>query len=89
MMNSDESVTGPVNLGNPSESTVLELAEKIIQMVGSDSKIIFCPLPGDDPTQRRPDISYAGKALGWQPEINLEQGLASTISYYRGLRGKR
>ncbi|KKS26454.1 MAG: NAD-dependent epimerase/dehydratase [Parcubacteria group bacterium GW2011_GWA2_42_11] len=75
--------TGPVNLGNPKEFTVKELAEKVIALTGSASKIIFKPLPQDDPQQRQPDISLAKEKLGWQPEINLEQGLIKTIEYFK------
>ena len=85
VMNSDDSITGPVNLGNPGEFTILELAEKVIKMIGSDSRIVHCPLPGDDPTQRRPDISYAKRTLRWEPTIDLDHGLASTIMYYKQL----
>ena len=72
----------PVNLGNPSEFTIMELAEKVISMTGSKSKIIYLPLPEDDPMQRRPDISKAKKLLNWEPEITLEEGLIKTIAYF-------
>lgn len=85
MMNSEESFLGPVNLGNPGEFTMLELAQKVIALTGSASRLVFCPLPGDDPKQRRPDISLAGEKLHWQPRIPLEQGLERTIRYYRAL----
>lgn len=85
MMNSEESFLGPVNLGNPGEFTMLELAQKVIALTGSASRLVFCPLPGDDPKQRRPDISLAGEKLHWQPRIPLEQGLEWTIRYYRAL----
>ena len=85
MMDSDESITGPVNLGNPSEFTMLELAQKIIEITGSKSKLVFKPLPGDDPKQRRPDISLAKKLLGWEPEISVDEGLSRTIEYFRNL----
>ncbi|MDC4203062.1 MAG: SDR family oxidoreductase [Candidatus Manganitrophus sp.] len=75
-------VTGPVNLGNPEEFTVLALAEKIISLTGSRSKIVHKPLPQDDPTQRRPDITLAGKLLSWEPKISLEEGLKKTIAYF-------
>jgi UDP-glucuronate decarboxylase len=81
MMDS-EGLTGPVNLGNPVENTMLELAEKIIQMTGSRSKIVFKPLPQDDPTQRCPDISVARRELGWEPTVALEEGLRKTIEYF-------
>ena len=87
MMNGDDRFTGPVNLGNPGEFTMVELAEKIVEMTGSSSSIIFQPLPQDDPRQRRPDISLAGKYLHWEPETDLETGLKKTISYFRELLG--
>lgn len=74
--------TGPVNIGNPGEFTIKQLAEKIITMTGSRSEIIYKPLPSDDPVRRRPDISLAQKNLNWQPMVNLEQGLAKTIAYF-------
>lgn len=84
MMATDDNVTGPVNTGNPGEFTMLELAEKIIALAGSKSKIVFCPLPGDDPKQRRPDITLARKILdGWKPKIQLEDGLMKTIAYFK------
>lgn len=84
MMATDDNVTGPVNTGNPGEFTMLELAEKIIALTGSKSKIVFCPLPGDDPKQRRPDITLARKILdGWEPKIQLEDGLMKTIAYFK------
>jgi UDP-glucuronate decarboxylase len=79
-MNSDE--TGPVNIGNPSEFRVLELAQRVIQLTNSSSSIIHKPLPLDDPKQRRPDIEKARKSLNWEPLIPLEEGLKSTISYF-------
>lgn len=83
LMNTDDSVTGPVNIGNPVEFTILELAEKIISMTGSRSDISFLPLPEDDPVQRQPDISLARKLLnGWKPEVALEAGLEHTIAYF-------
>lgn len=83
MMQTDDSVTGPVNIGNPLEFTILELAEKIIDMTGSGSKISFQPLPQDDPAQRQPDIRLARKLLdGWTPEVKLETGLEKTIAYF-------
>ena len=83
MMDSPEGFTGPVNLGNPHEFTMLELAEKVLQMTGAKSKIIFKPLPQDDPKQRRPDISVAQKQLGFEPKVSLEEGLDKTIRYFR------
>jgi UDP-glucuronate decarboxylase len=76
-------LTGPVNIGNPGEFSMLELAEMVIKMVGGTSKLVFLPLPGDDPKQRRPDISLAQQELGWQPTIPLEDGLKRTIEYFR------
>jgi len=83
MMNNSHAFTGPVNLGNPHEFTILELAEKVIRLTGSHSKIVFKPLPTDDPTQRRPDIELARHNLGWQPAIELEEGLRRTIDYFK------
>ena len=82
MMNSRAGFTGPVNLGNPGEFTMLELAEKIIDLTGSRSKIVHEPLPQDDPTQRKPVIELAKKELGWEPGIRLEEGLERTIAYF-------
>jgi len=87
-MNSRDEFTGPVNIGNPCEFTILELAEKIIRMTGAKSKIVHRPLPEDDPTQRRPDITLAKKELGnWEPKVSLEEGLEKTIRYFRQLLG--
>ncbi len=87
-MNSRDEFTGPVNIGNPGEFTILELAEKIIRMTRSKSKIVYRPLPEDDPTQRRPDISLARKELGnWEPKVTLAEGLEKTIHYFRKLLG--
>jgi len=83
MMNNPQAFIGPVNLGNPHEFTILELAEKVIRLTGSRSKIVFKPLPADDPTQRRPDIELARQKLGWQPAIELEEGLRRTIDYFK------
>jgi UDP-glucuronate decarboxylase len=85
LMDSDDSVTGPVNIGNPGEFTIRELAEQVIFITGSTSSIIEKPLPQDDPRQRRPDISLAKSVLGWEPKIQLEQGLKKTIDYFRGV----
>ncbi len=82
LMNSDDEITGPINLGNPVEFTILQLAETIIRIVGSNSKIVFKPLPGDDPKQRQPDITLAREMLGWQPVVELEDGLAQTVHYF-------
>ena len=85
-MNSRDRFTGPVNIGNPGEFTILELAEKIIKMTKSKSKIVYRPLPEDDPIQRRPDISLAKKELGnWKPRVSLTEGLEKTIHYFRQL----
>ena len=83
LMNSRDGFTGPVNIGNPIEFTMLELAEKIIQITGSSSKIIFEPLPQDDPLQRQPVIDLAKKELDWQPHNQLEEGLRKTIAYFK------
>ncbi|MDX1760963.1 MAG: UDP-glucuronic acid decarboxylase family protein [Christiangramia sp.] len=86
MMNSRDGFIGPVNLGNPGEFTMLELAEKIIALTGSSSKLIHLDLPKDDPTQRKPVIDLAKKELnGWEPKVNLEEGLVKTISYFEDL----
>ena len=85
MMDSEDDFTGPVNIGNTGEFTMLELAEKVIALTGSRSKIKFMPLPQDDPRQRRPDTSLAKKMLDWQPTIALEAGLKRTIEYFAGL----
>ena len=82
LMNSPDEITGPVNLGNPREFTIRELAEKIISLTGSSSSLVFEPLPQDDPRQRQPDISLARKQLAWEPKIPLEQGLTRTIEYF-------
>ena len=83
MMNSRDGFTGPVNLGNPGEFTMLQLAEKVIELTGSKSKIVYLPLPQDDPTQRKPVIDLAKKELGWEPTIPLEEGLKKTIEYFK------
>ncbi len=82
MMQTDKGFTGPVNIGNPNEFTILELAKKVIELTGSRSKIKYIPLPSDDPTQRKPDISLAKKKLSWQPTIQLNKGLTKTIEYF-------
>lgn len=79
---------GPVNLGNPTENTILEFAQKIIAITGSSSKIVFKPLPQDDPKQRRPDITLATKMLDWTPTIDLQKGLAATVDYFRSCTQK-
>jgi UDP-glucuronate decarboxylase len=85
MMNAPNDFTGPVNIGNPNEFSILELAEKVIELTGSTSKIVFQPLPEDDPMQRRPNIDLARAKLGWEPKIQLEEGLKRTIAYFRNL----
>lgn len=85
MMQTEDSFIGPVNIGNPNEFTMLELAEKIIKLTHSKSKIIFHPLPMDDPKQRQPNIELAKSKLDWQPTIQLEEGLNKTIAYFRSL----
>jgi len=85
LMESDASVTGPVNLGNPGEFTMVELAEKVVKMTGSSSQIVFQDLPQDDPKQRRPDISLAKEVLDWEPTIALDQGLDWTVGYFQKL----
>jgi UDP-glucuronate decarboxylase len=82
MMASREDFTGPVNIGNPNEFTILELANKVIELTGSKSEIIRMPLPSDDPMQRQPDITLAKKELNWSPKIELEEGLVKTIEYF-------
>lgn len=89
MNNSKKEFLGPVNLGNPGEFTMLELADKIIKLTKSTSRIVHLPLPSDDPTQRKPDISVAFKELeGWKPKINLSKGLEKTIEYFKKMKGK-
>jgi UDP-glucuronate decarboxylase len=83
MMNSEDGFTGPVNIGNPVEFTILQLAETILKLSGSKSKIIHLPLPSDDPKQRQPNIELAKTKLGWEPKVNLEDGLKETIKYFR------
>ncbi len=84
-MATDNEFTGPMNMGNPCEFTIGELAEKVVRITGSSSKIIHEPLPGDDPRQRRPDISLAKEKIGWEPKVALEDGLVKTIAYFDGL----
>ena len=83
MMNSPDDFTGPVNLGNPHEFSILALAQKILELTGSRAKIIFEPLPQDDPLQRQPDIALAKERLNWEPGIELDEGLRKTIEYFR------
>ena len=84
-MNTDASFTNPVNIGNPVEFTIIELAEKVIKLTGSKSKIVYKNLPSDDPMMRKPDISLAKLALDWEPKVNLDEGLEKTISYFKTL----
>jgi UDP-glucuronate decarboxylase len=85
LMNSPEEVTGPINLGNPSEFTIRELAELVLELTGSPSELVFKPLPQDDPRQRRPDISKAKSVLGWEPSVSLRQGLERAIPYFQSV----
>lgn len=82
-MNTSDDVTGPINLGNPGEFTIRELAEKVIELTGTESKLVMEPLPQDDPQQRRPDITLAKKTLDWEPKIDLDKGLKKTIEYFK------
>ena len=85
MMNGPDDFIGPVNLGNPGEFTILELAELVLELTGSKSKLVHKPLPADDPTQRQPDITLARQRLGWEPKIPLREGLAKTIAWFRSI----
>jgi UDP-glucuronate decarboxylase len=85
MMNSPDDVTGPINIGNPTEFSMVELAELVIRGTGSKSKLTYKPLPEDDPRQRQPDITRAKRQLGWQPKVELEEGLKQTIDYFKAL----
>ncbi len=85
MMDAPDELTGPVNLGNPSEFTILELARQIIELTGSRSKLVYQPLPADDPTQRQPNIELARKHLGWEPKVPLREGLVKTIDWFRAV----
>jgi UDP-glucuronate decarboxylase len=87
-MESGDELTGPVNLGNPAEISILDLAQRIIELTGSKSPLVFKPLPSDDPTQRCPDIDLARRELGWEPQTTLEQGLVRTIAYFDELMGR-
>ena len=84
-MATEEDVTGPINIGNPGEFTIRELAELILELTGSKSKLSFLPIPSDDPQQRRPDISKAMEILGWEPRVALRAGLVKTIDYFENL----
>ena len=85
MMDTDDKFVGPINIGNPNEFTIKELAEKVIELTGSKSKFIYKPLPGDDPKQRQPNITLAKKKLNWQPSVQLEEGLIKTIDYFKSI----
>ncbi len=85
MMKTGDDIIGPINMGNPGEFTILQLAEKVIELTGSKSKIIYEPLPSDDPMQRKPDITKAKEILKWEPKVQLEEGLIRTIDYFRGI----
>jgi UDP-glucuronate decarboxylase len=83
LMDTPREITGPINIGNPGEFTMIELAEKVIQLTGSKSELVFAPLPQDDPRQRRPNITQAEEKLGWEPIVSLEEGLKPTIEYFK------
>ena len=87
-MESDPAFTGPVNVGNPTEFTMLALAEQVLKLVGGSSKLVFKPLPQDDPKQRQPNIELAKEQLGWEPKVSLEDGLKETVAYFRALLGR-
>jgi UDP-glucuronate decarboxylase len=84
-MQSPDDCTGPMNLGNPGEYSILEVAEMVLKLTGARSKIVFKPLPQDDPTQRQPDITLAKRVLGWEPKVTLEEGLQRTVAYFTTL----
>ena len=86
LMGTGDEITGPMNIGNPVEMTIRELAEAVIDLTGSKSKLMFEPLPSDDPVQRKPDIGFARKALDWEPKVELRDGLVETIAYFDKLR---
>jgi len=83
LMDTEDGFTGPINTGNPVEFTIKELADKVIRLTNSDSQLVFCDLPADDPIQRKPDITLAKEVLGWEPQIQLEEGLIKTIEYFK------
>jgi UDP-glucuronate decarboxylase len=85
MMDTAEGFTGPVNVGNPSEFTMIELAQLVIRLTGTRSRLLFRPLPEDDPRQRKPDITLARDKLGWEPVVDLEEGIRRTIKYFMSL----
>jgi UDP-glucuronate decarboxylase len=87
LMDSPDNVTGPINVGNPDEFAMIELAENVLRLTGSKSKLVKMPLPEDDPKQRQPDITRARNTLGWHPKVKLEDGLKETIKYFRGIAG--
>ena len=89
LMDSPDDVTGPVNLGNPHEISVRELAERVVDLTGSRSRLVYRPLPQDDPLQRCPDIALARRVLGWQPRVGLDEGLRRTIAYFERLLTER
>lgn len=88
LMNSDDAFTGPVNVGNPVEFSILELAKEVLNLTNSKSELVFHDLPGDDPQQRKPDISLANSELGWEPKTQLRQGLEKTIEYFSSLSAR-
>ncbi|MBB5047043.1 UDP-glucuronate decarboxylase [Rhodopseudomonas rhenobacensis] len=85
LMETADDITGPVNLGNPVEFTIRELAEQVVELTGARSKLVFAPLPSDDPRQRKPDISLATRLLDWEPKVQLREGLQRTIAHFRGI----
>jgi len=86
MMNNEQGFIGPVNIGNPVEFTIRQLAEQVIELSGSKSKLVFRPLPDDDPTRRRPDITLARQELDWEPRIPLREGLEHTINWFKSIK---
>ena len=84
-MDTGDDITGPINIGNPGEFTIRQLAEQVIDLTGSKSKLVFMPLPQDDPKQRQPNIEKAREILGWEPEVRLRDGLTKTIAYFDGM----
>jgi UDP-glucuronate decarboxylase len=89
LMESRDELTGPINLGNPAEFTIRQLADRVISITGSRSQIVHEPLPADDPRQRRPDISLAREQLKWEPKVGLDEGLQATVDYFGSFRGKK
>jgi UDP-glucuronate decarboxylase len=88
-MDSPDHITGPINIGNPVEFTIRQLAEQVIDLTGSKSKLVFLPLPQDDPKQRQPNIDKARDILGWEPRVQLRDGLTKTITYFDGMLSNR